>query len=462
MKRASPILLAVAFFLWLGFGAAKADCPPFQTLGANGVCVCEINGNPPGANGSCPFLHVCLTTQSCCPPGQLSDAGECCPQGQMPFSDGSCVTLNQLIGKIIANDGLCPVTEQLQPNGTCLWFEKGADYTGPSCVMAPPLPTSGPDGGYTSSVQACCPVNQVPATIGVPGPGTLQYTGTCCPVGLVPQPDGTCLPYEPFVDACPDNAPFNAQTNSCCPPLSSITDKYVCCPYNTFPQPDGSCGCPRAQMAQSDGSCLSICPPNMVPEGMFCEFCPSGQVGTSQGQCCAPAAITNDGSCCPNGFVSAGVGCQRAANMRVAPRTTCAPGLAPRRAFAGDEACTPTATPTKPRRCSLGEWPALDGACCPASQLTSSGVCCPGGQTPVGKSCGVVTPRTNPVEKLFRPQITPRSVYVPRYAPRTWSPRIVEPRPPTRARVEHGPAMNGPRRFFERGPRGFAPRFRRF
>ena len=30
----------------------------------------------------------------------------------MPFTDGSCITMNQLIAKTMANDGLCPLQYQ--------------------------------------------------------------------------------------------------------------------------------------------------------------------------------------------------------------------------------------------------------------------------------------------------------------------------------------------------------------
>ena len=178
----------------------------------------------------------------------------------------------------------------------------------------------------------CCMPGQLPATTSYsPSPNDppyLLYTGTCCPVGQVPQPNGSCLPAHSFISTCPGGGAFNAQTNSCCPPENSITNKYVCCPPNQSPQVDGSCGCPPAQVQQSDGSCLPLCNANSIPSplGGTCTYCPPGQIGTSQGVCCAPNQVTTNGFCCPAGWNPQGTACNRPPMWRAAPNTGCGAG----------------------------------------------------------------------------------------------------------------------------------------
>ena len=340
---------ALAFFLTLLCLGSASACPYFQTPDSTGNCVCAVNGNPPDVNGSCPIPQLCVSTQTCCAPGQLTNTGACCPQGQMPFTDGSCITMNQLIAKTMANDGLCPLQYQTyQSNGTCLYSPRTPGY-GTACTISPPLPIPSygrPGGGPVIEELPCCMPGQLPATSSYsPSPNDppyLLYTGTCCPVGQVPQPNGNCLPAQSFISTCPGGGAFNAQTNSCCPPGNSITNKYVCCPPNQSPQGDGSCGCPPAQVQQFDGSCLPLCNANSIPSpiGDTCTYCPPGQIGTSQGVCCAPNQATTNGFCCPAGWNPQGTACNRPPMWRAAPNTRCsAGGLVPREAFAGDTVC---------------------------------------------------------------------------------------------------------------------------
>ena len=130
---------ALAFLLIpLCLGSASA-CPYFQIPDSTGNCVCAVNGNPPDVNGSCPIPQLCVSTQTCCAPGQLTNTGACCPQGQMPFTDGSCITINQLIAKTMANDGLCPLQYQTyQSNGTALYSPRTPGY-GTAGTIPPPF-----------------------------------------------------------------------------------------------------------------------------------------------------------------------------------------------------------------------------------------------------------------------------------------------------------------------------------
>jgi hypothetical protein len=358
-RRVSPSLAAslksrtycsvLAFFLILLCLGSASGCPYFQTPDSTGNCVCAVNGNPPDVNGNCPIPQLCVSTESCCAPGQLTNTGACCPQGQMPFTDGSCITMNQLIAKTMANDGLCPLQyETYQSNGTCLYSPRTPGY-GTACTIPPPLPIPSygrPGGGPVIVAVPCCMPGQLPATTSYsPSPNDppyLLYTGACCPVGQVPQPNGSCLPAQSFVSTCPGGGAFNAQTNSCCPPGNSITNKYVCCPPSQSPQVDGSCGCPPAQVQQSDGSCLPLCNANSIPSpiGDTCTYCPPGQIGTSQGVCCEPNQATTNGFCCPAGWNPQGTACNRPPMWRAAPNTRCgASGSVPREAFAGDTVC---------------------------------------------------------------------------------------------------------------------------
>ena len=339
---------------WLAPPAAAVTCPDFEVSGPNGACVC-LNGKPPPAGG-CPDPHICLLSASCCPAGQATSNGTCCPQGQIPLSDGSCGTFDQQVSIILANQGLCPPAQTLQPDGTCLGYPQTS-----ACTYVPPLPVS-PVGGTLPGPAPCCLPGQAPATTGVPpsatGTGTLKYTGTCCPVGQVPTANGSCTPYEPWIATCPGGAPFNARTNSCCPVgTSSITNHYVCCPTGLAPQPNGTCGCPPNTMTQSNGSCAPECPPNMTVTGQSCTMCPSGQVAALQNNvCCDPQSLTSSSYCCPTDFVAVGNACVSSTEMRrvkdkppnltytllaVRPRdqVQCASGLVPREAFAGDRAC---------------------------------------------------------------------------------------------------------------------------
>lgn len=106
-------------------------CPPFQSSDASGNCVC-LNGSAPGANGFCPGPNICLLGGTCCPPGGETGTGTCCPQGQIPMSDGTCVPFNSTIAKIVANEGLCPPSEELQPDGTCLYSTDTPDTARPA------------------------------------------------------------------------------------------------------------------------------------------------------------------------------------------------------------------------------------------------------------------------------------------------------------------------------------------
>jgi hypothetical protein len=136
-----------------------STCPPFQMPGPNGNCVC-LHGGAPGANGFCPGPNICLLGGTCCPPGGETGTGTCCPQGQIPMSDGTCVPFNPTIAKIVANEGLCPVSEELQPDGTCLYSTDTPGY-GTVCTVAPPIPVSS-YGGLLPGPSPCCLPGQLP------------------------------------------------------------------------------------------------------------------------------------------------------------------------------------------------------------------------------------------------------------------------------------------------------------
>ena len=122
-----------------------------------------------------------LVATNLLPAGRAAtNVGTCCPQGQVPLSDGSCANLSPTLARIIANQGLCPLSEELQPDGTCVFNNTlGVD---PACTGFPPLP-------QTVYAGPCCTPGEVPAQ------KNHQYTGTCCPVGQVPdQNTGSCAP----------------------------------------------------------------------------------------------------------------------------------------------------------------------------------------------------------------------------------------------------------------------------
>jgi hypothetical protein len=295
-------------------------CTASEMPGPNGTCVC-FSGNPPGPSGSCPILHICLSQQTCCPQGEAAtNAGTCCPQGQVPLSDGSCANLSPTLARMMANQGLCPLSEELQPDGTCVF--NNTLGLGPACTGFPPLPQTVYEG-------PCCTPGQVPAQ------KNHQYTGTCCPVGQVPdQNTGSCAPQESFINNCPGGGQYNAKTSSCCPPGSLITNRYTCCPPGQYPQPSGSCGCPWTAMQQSDGSCMPLCPTDSIPTGIYCTNCPTGQIGTVAGVCCAPNQIASNGFCCPSNFHPQGAYCMPNTNLNRAP-DDCPPGQVRR----GDGTC---------------------------------------------------------------------------------------------------------------------------
>jgi hypothetical protein len=388
-------------------------CPPFQSPDASGNCVC-FNGSAPGANGFCPGPNICLLGGTCCPPDGETGTGTCCPQGQIPMSDGTCVPFNPTIAKIIANQGLCPPSEELQPDGTCLYSTYTPGY-GTACTVAPPIPLSSV-GGPPPGPSPCCLPGQLPATTGVPPSqnysGTLQYTGTCCPAGQVPQRNGSCLPQLPWISTCPGGGNFNARTNTCCPAGSAITNRYTCCPPNQLPQPDGTCVCPQTDMTASDGSCVLPCPINMtLGSGGICTLCPAGQVGTPFGACCPASQATSDGYCCPSGLYAQRGSCVPATAMSRAPNS-CPPGT--RRQDNGACAMTqpvitpetpglapPPAPPSPPvpsRLCDAGETMLRDGNCCPSAQVTSRGVCCTPPYLPAADGTCRRPPQQRPAE----------------------------------------------------------------
>ena len=302
-------------------------CPPFQSSDASGNCVC-LNGSAPGANGFCPGPNICLLGGTCCPPGGETGTGTCCPQGQIPMSDGTCVPFNSTIAKIVANEGLCPPSEELQPDGTCLYSTDTPGY-GTACTVAAPIPIS-PYGGPLPGPSPCCLPGQLPATSGVPPSanrtGTLQYTGTCCPVGQAPQPNGSCLPQQAFISPCSTQGggAYNAQTNSCCPPGYSISNHYTCCPPDHAPQPNGTCGCAANAQILPDGTCVPCATAAIIVQGQ-CVSCPDGQIGNCKTTAVRPAKSTSNGACCPSGFHPQGAYCMPGTDLNRA-LDDCSPG----------------------------------------------------------------------------------------------------------------------------------------
>ena len=369
-----------------------STCPPFQSPDASGNCVC-FNGSAPGANGFCPGPNICLLGGTCCPPDGETGTGTCCPQGQIPMSDGTCVPFNPTIAKVIANEGLCPLSEELQADGTCLYSTDTPGY-GTACTVAPPIPVSF-YGGPLPGPSPCCLPGQLPATTGVPPSanytGSLKYTGTCCPVGQVPQSNGTCLPQQPFISPCTGEGAgaYNAQTNSCCPAGYSISNHYTCCPPDHAPQPNGTCGCAANAQTLPDGTCVPCATVAIIVQGQ-CVSCPDEQIGTLQNTCCVPGQVTSSGYCCPSGFHPQGAYCFGNTSQSRAPNN-CPPGTT-RQDNGICKMTQPVITPETPgliappppqpspsvpsRLCNAGETMLHDGDCCPSAQVTSRGVCC--------------------------------------------------------------------------------------
>jgi hypothetical protein len=364
-------------------------CPPFQAPGLNGSCVC-LDGSALGANGFGPGPNICLLGGTCCPPSGDTGTGTCCPQGQIPMSDGTCIPFNSTIAKIVANEGLCPPSEALQPDGTCEYYWDTPGY-GTACTVVPPLPQNG-YGGAVPHASPCCMPGQLPATTGIPPSNA--YTGSCCPVGQVPTPNGSCLPQQAFITPCTaqGGGAYNAQTNSCCPAGYSISNHYTCCPPDHAPQPNGTCGCPPNAQTLPDGTCVPCAAVSILVwtgSSEQCEPCPQGQVGTSMNLCCAPSQVTSSGYCCPSGFHPQGAYCFGNTSQSRAPNS-CPPGTTRQ----DNGACTitqpvitpetpgltpPPAPPSPPvpsRLCSAGETMLRDGDCCPSAQVTSRGACC--------------------------------------------------------------------------------------
>jgi hypothetical protein len=389
-------------------------CPPFQSSDASGNCVC-LNGSAPGANGFCPGPNICLLGGTCCPPGGETGTGTCCPQGQIPMSDGTCVPFNSTIAKIVANEGLCPPSEELQPDGTCLYSTDTPGY-GTACTVAAPIPIS-PYGGPLPGPSPCCLPGQLPATSGVPPSanrtGTLQYTGTCCPVGQAPQPNGSCLPQQAFISPCSTQGggAYNAQTNSCCPPGYSISNHYTCCPPDHAPQPNGTCGCAANAQILPDGTCVPCATAAIIVQGQ-CVSCPNGQIGTLQNYCCTPGQVTSTGSCCPSGFHPQGAYCMPGTALS-RPLDDCPPGTT-RQDNGTCKMTQPVITretpglttplpalpspPVPSRLCSAGETMLRDGDCCPSGQVTSRGTCCTPPYLPASDGTCRRPPQQRPAE----------------------------------------------------------------
>ena len=333
------------------------------------------------------------------------------------MSDGTCVPFNSTIAKIVANEGLCPPSEELQPDGTCVYSTFTPGY-GTACTVPPPIPLSAV-GGPPPGPSPCCLPGQLPATTGVPPSGiyggSLQYTGSCCPAGQVPQSNGSCLPQEPFINPCPGGGSYNARTSSCCPAGSLIANRYTCCPPNQVPQPSGSCGCPPAETMQSNGSCVPICPANRIPgPGSTCIPCPAGQVGTAFGICCPASQAASNGSCCPSGTHAQGAYCMPGTALITSrPLDDCPPGTTRQ----DDGTCKmtqPVITPETPglttprpvlpsppvpsRLCSAGETMLRDGDCCPSGQVTSRGTCCTPPYLPASDGTCRRPPQQRPAE----------------------------------------------------------------
>ena len=161
-----------------------------------------------------------------------------------------------------------------------------------------------------------------PPVFAPPGPGH-GPPGTPPNVPIPP-------PYTP-PGGCPPGELPNAGANGC-----------TSCPAPGI-QVNGQC-CTAGQLAVGDACSNSSCPAGQTPIGPSNFCCNSGQVyaGPNGAQACCGGALVN--GVCPTP--------------------------------------TPTPTPTPPL-CPANYTP-IGGACCLASQATSTGVCCPAGQAPGG------------------------------------------------------------------------------
>jgi hypothetical protein len=246
-------------------------------------------------------------------------------------SDGSC--LNPQIAKLLDLNSNCPAPQTWSPQGYCVGTQVG-DSSGCTAVSNDWGP--GP----------CCLPGQSAVTINnwyPPGSSDQPFTAYgqgCCPVGQVSNGNGACIPQVAFVSGCAGNAPFNPQTNACCPAGSTLSNTYQCCQPGTVPQPNGACGCPWTDVENSDGSCAPLCPANALPVSspasavQFCSNCPPAQSGLP--------------GCCPLG--------------------------------------TPSVLVATCTYCASGQVGTQDG-CCPANQATTSGTCCPGNTHAEGAWC---------------------------------------------------------------------------
>ena len=116
--------------------------------------------------------------------------------------------------------------------------------------------------------------------------------------------------------------------------------------------------CPPSALAANAACSNSSCPAGQTPIGPSNFCCDGAHVYASANgapACCAGAVV--DGQCAP-------------------PPPACAPA-------ANGQNCPPS--------CAAG-YVAIGGACCLASQLTSTGVCCPAGQAPSGTGKSVCAP----------------------------------------------------------------------
>ncbi len=149
-------------------------------------------------------------------------------------------------------------------------------------------------------------------------------------------------------------------------------------PPTPTPTPPGGCGPNELRRVGAEGV---ACQPS-------CQR-PDIEIG---GKCCPPASLVANAACsnsaCPAGqtpIAPSNFCCDSAhvyAGSNGAP--ACCAGAVVNGQCAPPPPCAPSANnPNCPSGCAPG-YAAIGGACCLASQVTSTGVCCPAGQAPSG------------------------------------------------------------------------------
>lgn len=424
LSRAVVALAGVFFSASLfaqSYASAAAACQTYASTHSGG-CITYGNCQPWGCDSGGCYLAIYMTANTCgsinpnpisffeyqrnCAAGNTqSGTGAYGIASTQPLSagqhtctpDGCDATFTPLVGSepVCHTDAIAG--QKCSQSGT-------ATETGSGCGSGPPIPPSvspqtGPGpcdstGLCWNGTKICTPDGSL--CIIPPGPTSDAHDGTAMTAGN-PPPTPPGPPQGPGVNCSPQTSTgwstngelVNIVLYDPCPPPPVANN----CPAGTVQDSNGGCisACPPGQVSSSagcvnqcpvqgqvlkNGVCDYVCPPGQALSGSTCvTTCGAGQIGVNgicQTQCSPSQALQADGSCkstCAAGTYATAAGCT----------ATCATGTTADK----NGIC-------QPNTCGNGQV-ASNGSCmnsCPSGQSAdASGKCQPGNTASGGTDC---------------------------------------------------------------------------